>query len=602
MYPVMLAVHKQRCLLVGGGGVALRKLDGLLAHGALVTVVAPEPIPAIEHLASQERILLERRAYAAPEAAEYALVIAATDDREVNRQVFEDAESAGVWVNVVDDPPLCTFHLPARVQRGSLQIAIASEGEAPFAVRRLRKLFEVHFGHAWAEWMESAARFRRKIRGMNLTRVEEETRYDAFFDNTVDPATFKAHVPTDDEESVYLAADGSSGEPTSFDAAHADPDPSDTQQRRAGAGLVSLVGAGPGDPGLMTRRGRRRLMSADAVVYDRLAATALPCDLPERVELHCVGKQAGEHPVPQEKINELLVQLARTGKRVVRLKGGDPYVFGRGSEEAEALVSAGLDFEIVPGVTAAVAVPAYAGMPVTHRREAVRATMVTAHEAIKSDGPQVRWDLMAGDPHASLLGYMGVTSLPGVVEKLLAGGLDPETPAAMISRGTTSAQHVVRATVAELPQAVVDAELAPPALFMIGPTVRHADRLDWFGGRPLQGERLTMVAPAGTLGEVLELAGAEIVEVPLPVTPASRVVMGALPLTGCIFHDGEEVEAFDEERQGLGWGHEVVAWCLAPEVAARARHVGWRRTEELPVPLSAIDVVETIYARSRRVK
>jgi uroporphyrin-III C-methyltransferase/precorrin-2 dehydrogenase/sirohydrochlorin ferrochelatase len=598
MYPVMLAVHKQRCLLVGGGGVALRKLDGLLAHGARVTVVAPEPIPAVEHLAETGRIVLERRPYADGEAADHSLVIAATDDREVNRRVYADAERAGVWVNVVDDPPLCTFHLPARVQRGTLQLAIASEGVAPFAVRRLRKLFEVHFGHAWAEWMEAAGRFRDKVRGMGLTRVEEEARYDAFFDNTVDPVAFKAHVPTEEEERTFLAADGScDASPTDEDA------PAQHTPRAPGnAGLVSLVGAGPGDPGLVTRRGWRRLMRADAVVYDRLAATALPCDLPERVELHCVGKQAGEHPVPQEKINELLVRLGGEGKRVVRLKGGDPYVFGRGSEEAEALAAAGLPFEVVPGVTAAVAVPAYAGMPVTHRREAVRATMVTAHEAIKSDGPQVRWDLMAGDPHASLLGYMGVTSLPRVVEQLLAGGLDPETPAAMISRGTTSAQHVVRATVADLPRAVVEAGLQPPALFIIGPTVRHADRLDWYGRSPLQGQRLAMVAPAGTLGETLELSGAELLEIPLPVTPASRIVMGALPLSGCLFYDAEEVEAFDEERLGLGWGQDVVAWCLSPEAAARARDLGWRRVEEIPAPSSAIEVVDAVYAMSHKAK
>ncbi len=594
MYPVMLAVHKQRCLLVGGGGVALRKLDGLLAHGARVTVVAPEPIPAIEHLADEGRVALERRVYAGGEAADYSLVIAATDDREVNRRVYEDAEQAGVWVNVVDDPPLCTFHLPARVQRGSLQIAIASEGVAPFAVRRLRKLFEVHFGHAWAEWMEAAGRFRDRIRALKLTRVEEEARYDAFFDGTVDPVDFKAHVPTDEEERAFLAADGSGAD------APAETPARDAPRTAGSGGLVSLVGAGPGDPGLVTRRGWRRLLAADVVVYDRLAATALPCDLPEHVELHCVGKQAGEHPVPQEKINDLLVELGRAGQRVVRLKGGDPYVFGRGSEEAEALAAAGLVFEVVPGVTSAVAVPAYAGMPVTHRREAVRATMVTAHEAIKSDGPQVRWDLMAGDPHASLLGYMGVTSLPSVVEKLLSGGLDPETPAAMISRGTTSAQHVVRATVADLPRAVVDAELQPPALFIIGPTVRHADRLDWYGSSPLQGERLAMVAPGGSLGEALELAGAEVLEVPLPVTPASRVVMGALPLTGCVFYDPEEVEAFDEEREGLGWDHDVVAWCLTSEAAARARKMGWRRVEELLVPSSVIDVADAIYARSPR--
>ncbi len=589
MYPVMLAVHKQRCLLVGGGGIALRKLNGLMAHGAKVTVVAPEPIPSIEHLAKENQIDLVRRPYTKGEAADYALVIAATDDRDVNRQVYEDAEGAGVWVNVVDDPPLCTFHLPARVQRGNLQIAIASEGVAPFAVRRLRKLFEVHFGHAWSEWMESAARFRRKIRGMNLTRVEEEARYDAFFDNTVDAVSFKARVPTDEEEQAYLTTDGAPMESPSEETATDQMDSPET-------GLVSLVGAGPGDPGLLTIRGQRRLAAADAVVYDRLAATSLPCDLAERVELHCVGKQAGEHPVPQEKINDMLVQLAREGKRVVRLKGGDPYVFGRGSEEAEALSAAGLAFEVVPGVTSAVAVPAYAGIPITHRREAVRATMVTAHEAIKSDGPQVRWDLMAGDPHASLCGYMGVTSLPSVVEKLLKGGLDPETPAAMISRGTTSAQHVVRASIADLPRAVIDADLAPPALFIIGPTVRHADRLNWFGDSLLHGQRLVMVSPAGSLADTLEQNGAEIVAVPLPVTPASRVVMGALPLTGCVFYNSEEVDALDEEREGLGWDHDMVAWCLSPEAANRARSLGWRNVTELLPSNSAIDVVKTIYA------
>ncbi len=595
MYPVMLAVDKQHCLLVGGGGVALRKLEGLLAHGARVTVVASEPIDAVVELAGRERVSLETRAYRDGEAADYALVIAATDDREVNRRVFDDASAAGVWVNVVDDPPLCTFHLPARVQRGNLQIAVASEGEAPFAVRRLRKLLETQFGHAWSEWMEAAGRFRQAVKSRDLSRVEEEACFDAFFESTVDPATFVTRVPLDDEVAACLDAGAAAGGATETTAA-----PREAAPALETAGLVSLVGAGPGDPGLLTLRGRRRLLAADAVVYDRLAETALPCELGDHVELHCVGKQAGTHPVPQEKINDLLVELSRRGLRTVRLKGGDPYVFGRGSEEAEVLKAAGLPFEVVPGVTSAVAVPAYAGIPVTHRGEAVRATMVTAHESSKTDGLQARWDLMAGDPHASLLGYMGVTSLPSVVNQLLDGGLDPETPAAMISRGTTSAQHVVRATVADLPQAIIDADLQPPALFIIGPTVRHADNLDWFDESRLKGERLVMVSPAGPLGEVLELQGAEIVEMPLPATEAARVVMGALPLTGCLLPSPEAVEALDEEREGPGWGRETVAWCLTPEAAERARSLGWQRVEELLPDNSAIDVVNAIYERSRR--
>jgi uroporphyrin-III C-methyltransferase/precorrin-2 dehydrogenase/sirohydrochlorin ferrochelatase len=600
MYPVMLTVKKRRCLVVGGGGVALRKLDGLLANGALVTVVAPEPIPAFDQLASEDLIRLERRPYQKGEAAGYALVIAATDDRAVNRQVFQDADTAGVWVNVADDPPLCSFHLPARVQRGSLQVALASEGEAPFAIRRLRQLLERRFGPEWAEWLEAAARFRRSVRRMRLPRAEQEARYDTFFGATVDPRTLSARVPTVAEEYSFLFSgrDADCGPEAPADLQHDLPETG--RENGKGIGLVSLVGAGPGDAGLLTLRGWQRLMSADAVVYDRLAATALPCDLPVRVELHCVGKQAGTHPVPQEEINALLVRLAREGKRVVRLKGGDPYVFGRGGEEAEELSAHGVPFEVVPGVTAAVAVPAYAGVPVTHRREAVRATFVTAHETVKSDGNQVRWDLLAADPHATLLGYMGVTSLPTVVEQLLASGMDPETPAVMVEYGTTSGQRVVRSSVRELPEAVTAAGLNPPGLFIIGPTVRHAERLDWFGRRPLQGERLALVAPAGAMGEELELAGVEVVEVPLPLTPASRVVMGALPLSGCVLFTEDEVEALDEERNRLGWGPEVTAWCMSPEAADRARRLGWQRIVELDRPVTGPNLISAVHEKTRR--
>ncbi|GAG55365.1 unnamed protein product [marine sediment metagenome] len=322
-------------------------------------------------------------------------------------------------------------------------------------------------------------------------------------------------------------------------------------------------------------------MAADTVVYDRLAETALPCDLSPQVELHSVGKKKGHHPVQQEEINTLLVRLAQQGKRVVRLKGGDPYVLGRGGEEAEALADAGIPFEVVPCVTSGVAVPAYAGIPVTHRQEVVRVTMVTAHESKKEGGPQVRWDLIGADPHVSLIGYMGVTSLPQVVEHILESGMDPKMPAAMIERGTTSRQRVVQSSLDELPQAVEKEGLRPPALFIIGSVVRHADKLDWFGKRPLIGERMVVVAPVGEMGEALEMNGVELVEVPLPVTPAARVVMGALPLTGCIFRSPDEVEAFEEERDSQGWSPEMVAWCLTPDTTTRARDLNWLQVEQI---------------------
>jgi uroporphyrinogen III methyltransferase/synthase len=303
--------------------------------------------------------------------------------------------------------------------------------------------------------------------------------------------------------------------------------------------------------------------------------------LPPEVELHCVGKTAGHHPVPQEEITALLVRLAREGKRVVRLKGGDPYVFGRGGEEAEILAGEGIPFEVVPGVTSGVAAPAWMGVPITHRGEAVRLTLLTAHESVKQQGPQVRWDLLAQDPHATLVGYMGVTTLPKVVHELLAYGMSAETPAAMVEHGTLASQRSVVSTLAELPEAVVEHGIRPPALFVIGPTVAHAARLDWSSRRPLAAERLLVSAVWTELVESLEASGAEVVPVPTPVSPAARVVIGASPLTGCVVRSPAEVDALDEEREGSGWGLGPEAWCVGRMTAERARDLGWPGVHEL---------------------
>jgi uroporphyrinogen III methyltransferase/synthase len=363
---------------------------------------------------------------------------------------------------------------------------------------------------------------------------------------------------------------------------------------------VSLVGAGPGDPGLLTVRARQRMLSADAIVYDRLAAAALPPDLGSAVELRCVGKEAGHHPVPQEEINALLVRLALAGKRTVRLKGGDPFVFGRGGEEAEALRSAGVPYEVVPGVTAAIGATACAGIPVTHRGESVRLTLVTAHESAKGDGPQVRWDLLARDPHATLVGYMGVSSLPEVAARLVAAGMPAGTPAALVAQGSTSRQRTVVSTLGGLHAAGVAAGIRPPALFVIGSTVRHAAALDWFASRPLSGERLGAFAPAGALGPAVDLAGAELVEASRPLTPAARVAIGAAPLTGWLFRGEEEVEALEEERAGAGFGDEMRALCLGPSTAARARALGWRHVVELPVGGEPDQIVAALSGRAER--
>jgi uroporphyrin-III C-methyltransferase/precorrin-2 dehydrogenase/sirohydrochlorin ferrochelatase len=604
MYPVMLNLRDRPVLVVGGGEVALRKIEGLLAEGARITVVAPRTVPALDALAARGDLELRRRPHRAGDAAGFSLVFAATDDRDVNARVFAEGREAGIWVNVSDDPEICSFHLPARVQRGALQLAIASDGGAPFVVRRLRQVLERRLGREWSEWMEAAMGFRHAVRALQLPRADAERRFDTFFAGSVDAERLRARVPGAAEVAGWLAPRGEEEPDRPARAAAA------LLQftARAGApsgrppGRVSLVGAGPGDPGLLTLRARQRLLAAEAIVYDRLAAAALPCDLPSSVELHCVGKEAGHHPVPQEEINALLVRLALAGKRTVRLKGGDPFVFGRGAEEAEALRCAGVPYEIVPGVTAALGATACAGIPVTHRGESVRLTLVTAHESAKGDGPQVRWDLLAQDANATLVGYMGVSSLPDVAARLVAAGMPASTPAALVAQGTTARQRTVVSTLGGLHAAGQAAGIRPPALFVIGRTVRHAPALDWFASRPLSGERLGVFGPATELGPALDLAGAELLETPRPLTAAARVAIGAAPLTGWVLRSAEEVEALDEERAVPGWHAEARAYCLGPAAAGRARALGWSHVVELAegaAPGAVIAAVGERGARSR---
>jgi uroporphyrin-III C-methyltransferase len=420
------------------------------------------------------------------------------------------------------------------------------------------------------------------VRGLDLPREAQERAYDRFFGASVDSDRLRARVPASAEIARWLETRG--GGPRRI-VPFAPPVRLAPAPRPA---LVSLVGAGPGDPGLLTVRARQRLLAAAAVVYDRLAAAALPCDLGADVELHCVGKEAGHHSVPQDEINALLVRLSLEGKRTVRFKGGDPFVFGRGGEEAEALRSAGVPYEVVPGVTAALGATACAGIPVTHRRESVRVTLITAHEC--GSGDRARWDLLAQDRDATLVGYMGLSKLEAVTARLVAAGMPPGTPAALIAQGATPSQRTVVSTLGGLHAAGVAAGIAPPALFVIGPTVHHAATLDWFASRPLSGERLGLFAPAGDLGEALDLAGAGVIEMPRPLTAAARVVLEAAPVTAWVLRTAREVDALDDRRAPR-------AFCIGPATAARARQLGWSDVVELRVSATPEAIVAAIGPR-----
>jgi uroporphyrin-III C-methyltransferase/precorrin-2 dehydrogenase/sirohydrochlorin ferrochelatase len=564
MYPVALQLAGRTCLVVGGGPVAWRKAASLVDAGARITLVSPEIVAELADLAERGAITVERRPYRPGEAAAgYAVVFAATNQRAVNRQVFEDATAANVFVNVADDPELCNMYLMARVRRGPLELAIGSGGGAPFLAGRLRRVFERRLGQEWGPWADAAVAFRSAARTLGLSAADQEASFDRFVERTLDPQQLTVREPDEAEWRGWLAESALPAERPSGQA----------------PGLVSLVGAGPGCAGLLTIRGLDRLRTADAVVYDRLALGALPTTLDDRVELHDVGKTAGDHPVPQAEINALLVRLAQEGKRVVRLKGGDPYVFGRGAEEAEALGSAGVPFEVVPGVTSGIAAPALAGIPVTSREESVQVTLLTAHESEKADGPQIRWDLIARQPHGTVVGYMGVSAVGAVARRLVDAGMPAATPAAMIEQGTTSSQRSVFATIADLPLAAERAGLKPPALFVVGPTVAHARALDWMAALPLAGERLAVSRSSARVSAALEEAGAEVVSVPVPLTRAARLVLAVRPVTGCVVSTAADVECFNEVCHGPGWDGAWTAWCLEPQAAGHARACGWPRVE-----------------------
>jgi uroporphyrinogen III methyltransferase/synthase len=287
------------------------------------------------------------------------------------------------------------------------------------------------------------------------------------------------------------------------------------------SGKVYLIGAGPGDPGLITVKAKRLLSTCDAVVYDHLLPLELVVTLPKRIERYFVGKSTARHFLPQEDINTLLVDLAQQGKRVVRLKGGDPFVFGRGGEEALYLRKKGIPFEVVPGITAGVGVAAYAGIPVTHRKKSVFTIMLTAHEAVDKAESQVPWDWLGRTENGTIIGYMGVKQLSHTVERLISHGMNPETPAALVEKGTTGVQKSITGTLKRLAELASEAHISPPALFIIGEVVPLADKLHWYGNGILSGKKTMVTRPADQAGEMyamLREAGAEVLPLPTITT------------------------------------------------------------------------------------
>jgi uroporphyrin-III C-methyltransferase/precorrin-2 dehydrogenase/sirohydrochlorin ferrochelatase len=457
LLPVSLVVRGRRCVVVGGGEVAARKAQMLRRAQARVTVVTPELGEALQRMHVAGEIEHERARFR-PEHLEAAmLVIAATDDAQVNEAVHAAALTRRIPVNVVDQPRLCTFAMPAIIDRSPILIAISSGGVAPVLARLLRARLESMLPATLGRLALLGERFRGAVK----RRIEQPESRRLFW------------------EQVFQGPIGELALAGRETQAHEALEAALAQAERSApaAGEVYLVGAGPGDPDLLTFRALRLMQQADVVVYDHLVGDGI-LDLIRR-DAHrvYVGKESSNHTLPQEEINALLVRLARQGKRVLRLKGGDPFVFGRGGEEIETLSAHGIAFQVVPGVTAASGMSCYAGIPLTHRDHAHACVFVTGH--LKDGSVNLDWPALAR-PGQTVVVYMGMAALPEICRQMIEHGLAPDTAAAVVQNATTRKQKVVSGSLETLPHLAKAAGMKAPALIVVGEVVKLRRKLAWF--------------------------------------------------------------------------------------------------------------------------
>ncbi|MFM4965824.1 siroheme synthase CysG [Aeromonas bivalvium] len=450
--PMFARLEGRPVLLVGGGEVALRKARLLLAAGARLTLVSPDIAPEFQELADRFTHLPVR--FTPGHLAGQILVVAATDDPEVNALVYQSATELGLFVNLVDDPARSSFIFPSIIDRSPIVVAVSSGGKAPVLVRLLRERLESLLPRHLGGLAELSGRVRVKAKRV-LSSISDRRRFweRAFASNTLAGLI---------EKEDWQGAEGWLNE--GLDKAQTE------------VGEVVLVGAGPGDPGLLTLKALQQIQQAEVVLYDQLVSPEI-LDLVRRdATLVSVGKKAGAHSVPQEETNRLLVEYARAGNRVVRLKGGDPFMFGRGGEELEVLADEGIPFSVVPGITAAAGATAYAGIPLTHRDHAQSAVFITGH--CQKEGTQPDWQQLAAT-NQTLVIYMGLMRSEHIQQQLVDHGRKGSTPIAIIERGTTARQRVLTGTLADLAELAQQA--VSPSLIVIGEVVALRQQLAWFG-------------------------------------------------------------------------------------------------------------------------
>ena len=454
--PIFLTLRAKPCVVIGGGEIAARKVDLLLKAGAVVRVVAPELCNSLARWLADGKVSHRAGEFAAADLDGATLVIAATDNETVNTAVAKAAGERRILVNVVDSPALCTFIMPAIIDRSPLVMAVSSGGAAPVLARLIRARMESLIPASYGRLAALVGRYRDKVK-RKLTRPADRR---IFWEQVLQgPVAEMVYTGQDAaaETALQKALDAGSGETS--------------------RGEVYLVGGGPGDPDLLTFRALRLMQQADVVVYDRLVAPAVLELVRRDAERIYVGKERNNHALRQEEINSLLVRLARDGKRVVRLKGGDPFIFGRGGEEIATLAAEGIPFQVVPGITAAAGCAAYSGIPLTHRDHSQSVVFVTGH--LQDGSVDLNWKALA-QPQQTVVFYMGLHGVPSICREMVAHGLSPDTPVALVQQGTTPNQRVFTSTLGHLPALVQKEDIKPPTLIIVGTVVSLHDKLNWF--------------------------------------------------------------------------------------------------------------------------
>lgn len=456
-YPIFVDLKNQPCLVVGAGPVALRKIRLMFSAGARITVIAPDICEQIsEEFGSSLSYI--NRPFQDTDIRGYRLITAATSAPSVNRRVSELANEINVPVNVVDEPDLCSFITPSIVDRSPVIVAISTGGGAPVLARLLRAKLEAFIPASYGKLAHSMSRARKRLKEI----VPDERDRRIFWERIVEgPAA-----------ELFFSGRSNEGETALNKALEDAANPEHTNM-----GEVWLIGAGPGDPDLLTFRALRLMQQADVVLHDRLVSPEILNLTRRDADRIYVGKKRAEHAVPQGDINQLLVDLAKEGKNVVRLKGGDPFIFGRGGEEIELLAANNVPFQIVPGITAASGCATYAGIPLTHRDHSQSCLFVTGH--LRNGTVDLNWKLLS-TPNQTVVIYMGLVGLPTICDKLIEHGVSPEMPIALVQQGTTQSQQVFTGTLATMNQKIANKKVQAPTLIIVGTVVSLHSSLSWF--------------------------------------------------------------------------------------------------------------------------